>query len=423
MAEKVAKFVKSGGGVFVFLGADCDPDFYNTWQSDLNHIMPFALTKYSKREQADEASTGLDWSSVQHPALQSWLASGQHDLSDWRFDEYWLTGTLDQQNGPNSYSRLNYLNGYPFFAEHSVGQGRVIVQTSCPTPRSNNLINRISFPVWHHILTRYLAQNDFTGFHQKPTTTWIAQIPLVFDDEALTGNSLESDSTATLTSPLGIEKKVPIERDARHWKVDLRSERCPGLYKLSVPFGKSFHTETWRLSIERDAYESDLSRATEEQIQWISKSLNMDRIIDETQWTQAASGMPVKEEWWRLFAYCALALLVSESIILRWLAKQRGQPVFTNSIAFLLVLAAVCWLIWWQGWLITGHLVDIQYSNSVAGVAGLVTVLSCIIAATYWDSNSGKTGKKLTVIKFVRLIELGIIGSCPAGTPPITKSP
>lgn len=410
MAEKVAKFVKSGGGLFVLLGADCDKDFYNTWQCDFNHIMPFALTKYSKREPSEETSTGLDWSSVQHPALQSWLASGQHDLSDWRLDEYWLTSTLDQQKGPNSYSRLNYLNGYPFFAEHSLGQGRVAVQTSCPIPRSNNLINRISFPVWHHILTRYLAQNDFTGFHQKPTTTWIAQIPLVFDDEALTGNSLESESTATLTSPIGIEKKVPIERDTRFWKVDLRSERRPGLYKLSGPFGESSRTETLRLSIERDANESDLSRATEEQIQWISECLNMDRIIDETQWIQAASGVPVKEEWWRLFAYCALALLVFESIILRWLAKQRGQPVFTNSIAYILVLAALCLLIWWQGWLMAGHLMDIQYSNSVAGIAGLVSVLSCIIVATYWDSNSGKIGKKLSVIKLVRLIELGIIG-------------
>lgn len=410
MAEKVAKFVKSGGGLFVFLGADCDRDFYNTWQYDLNYIMPFALTKYSEREQAEETSTGLDWTSVKHPALQSWLASGQHDLSDWRFDEYWLTSTLDQQNGPNIYARLNYLNGYPFFAEHSLGQGRVVVQTSCPLPRSNNLINRISFPVWHHILTRYLAQNDFIGLHQKPTSTWIAQIPLVFDDEASTGNSLESESAATLTSPLGIEKEVPIERDARFWKVDLRSERRPGLYKLMGPFGESFRTETWRLSIERDANESNLSRATEEQIQWICECLNLDRIIDESQWIQAATGEPAKEEWWRLFAYCALALLVFESIILRWLAKQRGQPVFTNSIANIFFLAAVCWLIWWQGWLIAGNLMDIQYSNSVPGTAGLVTVLSCVIAATYWDSNSGKIGNKLSVIKLVRLIEMGIIG-------------
>lgn len=410
ISERVARFTQSGGGLFVLLGGDCDPNFYNAWKSESAHVMPLALTRYLNNEETNEASIGLDWTSTQNPALRPWLASGQHDLSDWKFGAYWLTPPEDQASLPNSHTRLNFLNGHTFFTEHSLGHGRVFVQTSCPSPRSNNLISRVSFPVWHHILTDYLARNDLTGVHQKPSTSWIAQIPMTFDRDSLPDLSLESNSTAVLTSPLGGDKTVPIVRDGRFWKADLGNAKFPGLYKLTGPFGKTSQTEAWQLSIKRDANESDLSSAAEEQILSTAKCLNMDLVYDEAQWLRVASGTPVKEEWWRLFAYGALALLVFESILLRWLAKQRGLPVFPTSIAYLLVIGFACWLIWWQGWSIMGRFADIQYSNSIAGIAGLIAVLSCIIAATYWDNSSGKIGNALSMIKFVRLFELGIIG-------------
>ncbi|MCU0721546.1 MAG: VWA domain-containing protein, partial [Pirellula sp.] len=265
-AERIARFAKNGGGLFVLLGEDCDSSFYNAWQCESTQVMPCALTKYLTKEASNATSIGLDWASVQHAALKPWFASGQHDLSDWKFEEYWIANPLNQQFLPDSYARLDYLNGHPFYIEHNLGQGRVVAQTSCPVPRSNNLINRISFPVWHHILNRYLAPKVSTGFHQRSTTTWVAQIPLMTDGEILLGQPSESNSTAILTNPLGLDRTVPIELDGRFWKVDLGDARYPGLYKLAGPFGKSFPTETWRLSIERDANESDLSKATEEQI-------------------------------------------------------------------------------------------------------------------------------------------------------------
>jgi len=411
VAERFARFAKSGGGLFILLGEDCESSFYNAWQWDSIHVMPCALTEYSSKEGNNIATIALDWSSVQHPALKTWFASGQHDLTDWKFKEYWVANPLNEQFLPNSHSRLNYLNGHPFFIEHNFGQGKVVAQTSCPVPRSNNLVNRIGFPVWNHILTRYLARKDSKDLHQKPTTTWVAQLPLAMDDEILPPpQSLQSNSTAILTNPIGVDRTVPIERDERFWNADLGDVRYPGLYKLSGPFGKSFQSETLRLSIERDANESDLSKATEEQILSIAKCLGMDLVTDEMQWSQVASGVPVKEEWWSLFAYGALVLLVFESIVLRWLAYQRGQTGLNHSFTYLLIFGATCWLIWWQGWSHTSQLVDIQYSNAIGGIAGLVAGASCIIAATYWDSNSGRAGIKMSWIKFVRFIELGIIG-------------
>lgn len=411
LAERIAEFAKSGGGLFVLLGEDCDSSFYNAWQCESTQVMPCVLTKYSSNDRNNVASVGLEWASVQHPALKLWFSSGQHDLSDWKFEEYWIANPLNERVSPNSHSRLNFSNGHPFFIEHNLGQGKVVAQTSCPVPRSNNLINRIGFPVWHHVLTRYLAPKDLTDLHQKPTASWGAQIPLATDDEILTPvQSLESNSTAILTNPMGVDRAVPIELDERFWKVDLGDVRYPGLYRLSGPFGKSFQNETWRFSIERDANESDLSKATEDQILSIAKCLGMDLVTDETQWSQVASGVPVKEEWWSLFAYGALVLLVFESIVLRWLAIQRGQTGLNHSFTYLLTFGVTCWLIWWQGWSHTGQLVNIQFSNAIIGIAGLVAGASCIIAATYWDSNSGRTGTKMSWIKFVRLIELGIIG-------------
>lgn len=410
VAERVARFVKGGGGLFVLLGENCDSSFYNTWQHESSSVMPCALKEYSRKQEDNLALIGLEWSSVQHPALMPWFASGQHDLSEWKFGEYWITTPLDEQFSLSNHSRFNFLNGHPFFMEHNFGLGIVVTQTSCPLPRSNNLINRISFPVWHHVLTRHLAPKSLTGIHQKPTTTWVAHIPIATEDEILSGQSLESNSTALLANPRGVDKTVPIKLDGRFWKVDLGGIMFPGLYKLTGPFGKSFQAETWRLSIERDASESDLSNATEEQILSIAKFLDMDLLTDESQWVHAASGVPVKEEWWSLFAYAALTLLVFESIVLRWLAIQRGQKGLNHSFVYLLIFGATSWLIWWQCWSLMGQLINIQYSNAIEGIAGLIAGTSCIVAATYWDSNFGGTGRKMSWIKFVRLLELGIIG-------------
>lgn len=410
IANSLARYVEEGGGLTVLLGTVCDKSFYNSWLWKSSHVIPIALLDYSDRVQVKEDPIELDWASVQHPALKSWISSGEHDLSEWKINQYWRSSVINSEKNSTDQTCIKYLNGDLFAAEQTLGRGRVIVQTSAPDPHANNFIRRISFPVWHHLLTRYNSLQGVTGLHQNPTSTWIVEIPIAVDhglrEKALT----PPPTTVLLRDPKGAERTVPLTRVGRFWRVDLGQACLPGLYTLSDLLGQSLNPTIWRLSIERDASEADLSKASEAQISAIASSMEIKLLTDDSGWIEVATGSALKKEWWYLFAYAALVLLVAESLVLRWLATMRGQTGLLESAIFAPFIGLICWFVWWQGWRITGLLADVQYSNSIVGVAGLVGSLSCIVSATYWDSDSARRVSKLSLMKLVRLSQLGLIG-------------
>lgn len=411
-SDSIARFAETGGGVYVLLGERCDPDFYNSWENETSLVMPVALESYRDREQIVEDFVGLNWTSVQHPAFISWLQSGQHDLADWRFNAYWRTtiGDRNKETVLIEKNQIDYHNGDVFFAERNLGQGHVCIQTSCPAPSANNLINRVSFPVWHLILTRHLASKESIGIHQGPTTNWTVHIPVVPDATQWPVVPIPSEFSAVLSNPSGLEKPVTVTRIGAMWHSELGPALLPGLYKLAGPFCGKPNGDSWLLSVSRDASESDLAKATEDQIRDIANSQDIQLLNDDAQLLQAASGNAGREEWWLIFAYGALVFLIAESLVLRWLACQRGQAAIAISIPHIAVIGIVSGVTWWQAWQATSHLFTVQYSNSVAWITCLIAVSSCIVVATYWDRSSSQNAKKLSWVKTARLCELGILG-------------
>ncbi|MBX3416136.1 MAG: VWA domain-containing protein [Pirellulaceae bacterium] len=169
MADSLGDYVSNGGGLMLLLGSRCEPEFYNAWHAGSEPLLPVKLEEpLIARETAIERELNnakdvllspwtVDSTSLQHPALTSWIKTGEHDLTDWNTTRFWR---VQQQNNVSANIAARLVSGDPLLIERHLGQGRVLIQTTAPDPRENNFINRVSFPVLMHLLTQYLADGD-----------------------------------------------------------------------------------------------------------------------------------------------------------------------------------------------------------------------------------------------------------------------
>jgi hypothetical protein len=252
IAAKLKAFVEGGGGLWVSMGDNVDPDM---WNGRLGTLLPRQLrvVKTSVEPQAADARTRaakLSQMSLTHPLFAPFAGKAREGLLSSRFYRYML---LEGDSGPTTATGevlASLDDGAPALTASRPGKGRVLLFTSTVDRDWSDFAIRTSFLP---LIQRMGA--------------WLAGALDERDDlKTLVGNSLtlkaESQSEpATAKSPSGHELKIEQQPD-KTWRVGPLEE--PGTYSVIGATGQP--QPSLAFSVVLDAAESELSRFKAEEL-------------------------------------------------------------------------------------------------------------------------------------------------------------
>lgn len=126
------KFVERGGGLFISLGDQVDPDAYDR---ELAGLLPLPL--HLVKTAAERGAPGSEARAarfaevnVQHPALSIFTGEAREGLVGTRTFRYVLTKPADAKRGPAPHVLAAFDDGAPALVEGRRGQGRILLFTS-----------------------------------------------------------------------------------------------------------------------------------------------------------------------------------------------------------------------------------------------------------------------------------------------------
>jgi len=152
-AEKLAAFVRDGGGLLIAPGPAAKPAFYNAWADRAGQpVAPARLGEL--RTPADKPLRALP-NTFSHPALAKLAEEDRSDVRRVRISAYWQVDVpADDRNVAVA---GNIETGEPLAVERRLGKGHVLLTTTALHPRANNLAALKCFVPLVHELTYYLA--------------------------------------------------------------------------------------------------------------------------------------------------------------------------------------------------------------------------------------------------------------------------
>jgi hypothetical protein len=326
VAERLAVFVHQGGGLGVFTGPRCEPDFYNAWTIDIENdaensqssseqsVTPTTLAQRVTSSPQAERTLGMDFDSVSDRHLKRLIETGQHDLTKLQATTHWRLEKRSEDDAIQVGARLT--NGDPLFVEQQFGRGRVMMLALTLDGLENNLIRRSSFPVLLHIWTDHLANADRVDLNYRPHRDLVVRVP---------SKDLFGMDDLTLKTPDGSTRSVDAEQLDTSMSVEIGLADTPGVYYLAGH--NDSEDPTLPFTVLCDPNEFDLTSASDEKLAELGESLQIRWIDDVDQLSLFARGAPTRIELWKLFAVLALVMLVAETAVTRWVAIRRRATV------------------------------------------------------------------------------------------------
>lgn len=322
VADRLARFVEQGGGLWVLPGERCQRDFYNTWSiaSTGEPLLPMELQERVARDPNQNKPLELDFESVSHTTLDPLLESGQHDLSELQVSAHWKLGDRLTDHASQVAARLT--NGDPFLVEHSAGRGRVLVTSISLDSLESNCISRISFPVLAHLWVEHLATTGDFDLNHRPHRELLLRLN-AFD--------LPIDEPLTISTPDGVHRPVvkAVMEEDEQLSVGIGLAAAPGLYQISAE--SQANRTSVPFTVLCDQNEFDLTAASEGKLDELGRGLQITWIPDVEQLEKIARGSIAGIELWKYFAAGALAMIVIEVLVMRWIASRRRAPGTSGS--------------------------------------------------------------------------------------------
>ncbi len=276
-AGELAAFVEGGGGLFVALGDEVDPDVYD---AELGKVLPARLHLVKTAAERDAPGAAeraarfaeVDWG---HPALSIFSGVAREGFEGVRTFRYMLLkppakspldapGTQakgeragvearsERPGGDPNASRIlvRYDDGAPALIEARRGRGRVILYTSTVDREWSDWTIRTSFLPAVQRIAAYLAG----GLSERKSSPSVVDAPRVVLAE-------EGQKLLALVSPDGRERTPPAApQGARAGQVTFVPDQ-PGLWQVKVQEGGAVKLDPrLAFSVLPDPRESDTTR-------------------------------------------------------------------------------------------------------------------------------------------------------------------
>lgn len=147
VAEKLIAFVERGGGLFISMGDQVEPD---AWNRSLGPVLPKALRLVKTaatlgEEDAEKRAAKLGQTMLEHPIFSPFTGQAGEGLTSARFYKYMLLEADAGKSGQAAQILATFDDGAPAFAFTRVGKGRVLLYTSTVDRDWGDLAIRTSF--------------------------------------------------------------------------------------------------------------------------------------------------------------------------------------------------------------------------------------------------------------------------------------
>lgn len=253
LAERLIRYVKAGGGLFIGLGNQVNIERYNR---TLAELLPASMgeVKASSMDLTGEKPPALVYPEISHPIFQVFREAGASVFSTVSFYKMVPTSPTLKSDAE---VLLKYTNGLPALLSRQVGDGRVLLFTSSLDRDWNDLPLKSVFLPLIQESTHYLAKNP-TG--EERAARFIVGQPVVLEVP-------DNSGALRVVTPTGQE--VPLEvkgqggsDKARLSRVVFRGADVPGHYhviELKGDSGEKLARPELNFAVNVAARESDLT--------------------------------------------------------------------------------------------------------------------------------------------------------------------
>jgi hypothetical protein len=248
-AAELREFVEKGGGLFLSMGDEVDPDKY---EAELGALLPRPLhvvkTAAEPGSPGAEVSaarfTDVDW---EHPALRVFTGIAREGFEGVRTWRYMLLKPA--RGGGGERVLVSYDDGAPALVEARRGQGRVVLYTSTVTRAWSDWSIRTSFLPAVQRLAAWLSG----GLEERQDSPSVVMVP-----RALAVR--EGQQLLAVVAPDGRERPASTLRRAENGAPLVVPDR-PGLWQVKVQEGNDARVDPrLAFAVLPDARESDTTR-------------------------------------------------------------------------------------------------------------------------------------------------------------------
>ena len=159
-AERLARFVANGGGLFIAPGARAQTNFYNAWALDGEHVLPLSLQTFALSPETNRPS--VKPSAFVYDALANFRTGS--DLGTVSAARHWR---MDTDADPVRIA-ASFDNDDPFLAVRRFGRGTVLLSAIPFDATVSSLPARGSFLPLVHELVYHLANPSMASLNLLP---------------------------------------------------------------------------------------------------------------------------------------------------------------------------------------------------------------------------------------------------------------
>lgn len=346
-AERVAEYVSRGGGLLVTLGGRADPGFYNHWYTPEGaRVTPARLADERKIppkpvELAPETFT--------IPGMVRLIDEGESEAESVLIKAYRPLEPFAALSLPE---RGLLMNHDPAIVEAAAGRGTVLMTPVGFDGTDSNWTATYFFAPFIHECAYHLAETTGAGRNVRPG----AEVPLPAARgvpkevaEQITVVKVRRDA-AGREEPAEVSMPVKVaveERTNTAVRVFFDQTSQPGLYRFRLPAplaqrfeGTAAESAGVPFAVVGDPKESNFAPLLARDLERVRGYLGaegvhvrLDRALNVEDLKAMAADKVPGGDLWEYFAWAALAALIAEIVLTRWIASQRRAHT-AESVAF-----------------------------------------------------------------------------------------
>ncbi|GJL79203.1 MAG: hypothetical protein NPINA01_21920 [Nitrospinaceae bacterium] len=157
--RELEKYVRRGGALFIALGDQTDPKYYN---EKLGNLLPVSLASLNQIGAADEPFR-LNLKKSNHPVLRVFKAKSLEEMKTIRFQSLY---SVEPRENREFIVPLSFTNKYPAIVESEFGKGKVVLYVSSIDRDWNNFPIQPTFLPWIQRWVKYSARGLESIQHQ-----------------------------------------------------------------------------------------------------------------------------------------------------------------------------------------------------------------------------------------------------------------
>ena len=324
VTDRLAAFVRKGGGLLVAPGKRAEAAFYNSWLTPAGE--PFLPASLAERREPDDPAR-LELKSFSHPALRLTAEPQHSDADAGLVGAYWKLAANTRDPEVRVGGMLD--TGDPFLVERQFGKGWIVMLPVALDRRDSNLPSLKCFVPLVHELVYYLASPMMAQANVKPGTDFTAELAVKGAVPADLGK--EGPSEIRVTLPSGRTKLATASvTGAGQVLIRFAETHEPGLYRLRLPASlkTSLPTATngtaeLPFTVLTQPEESSLAVLSDAEMAAVRGYTGMFTATTREDLITAFGGGVPGQELWKILAVGALLTLLGETLLARWIAVQR----------------------------------------------------------------------------------------------------